>query len=292
MIKDVFLAPMQTAIDALEQKIRDIQNRIEDLTEEERRLVPRALKRLFEVQRDLVLTRESLVSLAGTTIRRANSLIRVISKIGPRTKKVGVKVKLMLREFDLLLQNSRQILTTAKEDYIRMSSNLNEVRAHLTNFGDSVMKQAKRLEDQMNSWISKTRAQVYVPCALTVFVNPAAAAVCYAIAAPILETMIDEYKDNIALLKETASDSSIYARQLADETKSNVKYIEEELIHINRWHTRVKEVDDNMDMLFTNELNLLQYIEVEGKAETVDMLCELSKVCTQYMEHKHKYAGT
>jgi len=71
-------------------------------------LVPRALKRSFEVQRDLVLTRESLVSLAGTTIRRANSLIRVISKIGPRTKKVGVKVKLMLREFDLLLQNSRQ----------------------------------------------------------------------------------------------------------------------------------------------------------------------------------------
>merc|ERR1712001_690041 len=182
VIKDVFLAPMQTAIDALEQKIRDIQNRIEDLTEEERRLVPRALKRLFGVQRDLVLTRESLVSLAGTTIRRANSLIRVISKIGPRTKKVGMKVKLMLREFDLLLQNSRTILTTAKEDYIRMSSNLNEVRAHLTNFGDSVMKQAKRLEDQMNTWISKTRTKVYVGCALTVFVNPAAAAVCYAIA--------------------------------------------------------------------------------------------------------------
>ena len=109
----------------------------------------------------MVLTRESLVSLAGTTIRRVNSLIRVISKIGPRTKKVGLKVKLMLRKFDTLLQNSRKILSTAKEDYIRMSTNLNEVRAHLTNFGDSVMKQAKRLEDQMNSWISKTRAQVY-----------------------------------------------------------------------------------------------------------------------------------
>merc|ERR1719400_1266635 len=161
VIKDVFLAPMQTAIDALEQKIRDIQNRIEDLTEEERRLVPRALKRLFEEQRNLVLTRESLVSLAGTTIRRVNSLIRVISKIGPRTKKVGLKVKLMLRKFDSLLQNSRKILTTAKEDYIRMSSNLNEVRAHLTNFGDSVMKQAKRLEDEMATWIRTTRTKVY-----------------------------------------------------------------------------------------------------------------------------------
>ena len=288
VIKDVFLAPMQTAIDALEQKIRDIQNRIEDLTEEERRLVPRALKRLFEVQRDLVLTRESLVSLAGTTIRRVNSLIRVISKIGPRTKKVGLKVKLMLRKFDSLLQNSRKILSTAKEDYIRMSTNLNEVRAHLTNFGDSVMKQAKRLEDQMNTWISKTRKKVYIGCAFTIVAAP----VCYAIAAPILEGMIDEYRNNIALLKATAGDSSIHALQLADEAKFNVKYIEEELVHIDRWHTRVKEVDDNMGVVFTNELDLLQYIEVEGKAETVDMLCELSKVCTQYMEHKHKYAGT
>ena len=115
--------------------------------------------------------------------------------------------------------------------------------------------------------------------------------VCYAIAAPILENMIDEYRDNIALLKATAGDSSIHALQLADEAKFNVKYIEEELVHIDRWHTRVKEVDDNMGVVFTNELDLLQYIEVEGKAETVDMLCELSKVCTQYMEHKHKYAG-
>ena len=115
VIKDVFLAPMQTAIDALEQKIRDIQNRIEDLTEEERRLVPRALKRLFEVQRDLVLTRESLVSLAGTTIRKVNWLIRVISKIGPRTKGVNIKVQIMLRQFDTLLQNSELTLAIAKE---------------------------------------------------------------------------------------------------------------------------------------------------------------------------------
>ena len=194
----------------------------------------------------------------------------------------------MLREFDLLLQNSRQILTTAKEDYIRMSSNLNEVRAHLTNFGDSVMKQAKRLEDQMNTWISKTRKKVYIGCAFTIVAAP----VCYAIGVPILEGAIKDYRDNIARLKATAGDSSIHALQLADEAKFNVKYIEEELVHIDRWHTRVKEVDDNMDMLFTNELDLLQYIEVEGKAETVDMLCELSKVCTQYMEHKHKYAGT
>ena len=164
VIKDVFLAPMQTAIDALEQKIRDIQNRIEDLTEEERRLVPRALKRLFEVQRNLVLTRESLVSLAGTTIRRVNSLIRAISKIGPRTKKVGLKVKLMLRKFDSLLQNSRKVLSTAKEDYIGMSTNLNEVRAHLMNFGDSVMKQAKRLEDQMNENESLRRVCAYGLC--------------------------------------------------------------------------------------------------------------------------------
>ena len=115
VIKDVFLVPLQATIDALEQKIRRVQNGMQHLTEKERRLIPEALKILYEVQRDLVLSRESLVSLAGTTIRKVNWLIRVISKIGPRTKGVNIKVQIMLRQFDTLLQNSELTLAIAKE---------------------------------------------------------------------------------------------------------------------------------------------------------------------------------
>ena len=69
VIKDVVLVPMQVAIDDLEQKIREIQNMNEDLTTEERRLVPEALKKLIEVQSDLIITRESLVSSAGNLFK-------------------------------------------------------------------------------------------------------------------------------------------------------------------------------------------------------------------------------
>ena len=86
---------------------------------------------------------------------------------------------------------------------------------------------------------------------------------------------------------DRAADTSQKALKLAEKTKGTVKYIEEELVLIVHWRTRVKEAED----IFMNELDLLQYIELSGKAETVNMLCELSTVCTQYMEHKHKYAG-
>ena len=98
IIKDVVLKPLQTTIDALETKVKDIQKRIDELTEEEKRLIPNALKKLYLAQQDLVITRASMVSFAATTISRTNSIIRVISKIGPRTSQVDIKVKILLRK--------------------------------------------------------------------------------------------------------------------------------------------------------------------------------------------------
>ena len=287
VIKDVFLAPMQSAIDALDEKIRKIQNRIDGLTEEQKRRIPKALRKLYQVQRDLVITRERLVSLASSTIKRVNSLIQVISKIGRRSRGVDVKVKILLRKFDSLLTNSKKMLNTALDDYTSMSNDMIEIKSDLVYFGESVMKQAERMERQMDNWISKTRGAVYGGCVGALVYAP----LCYAIAAPILENKIAGYKAEIAHLKALSRDSSTESLKLAEETEINKKYIQDELVLIGRWESEIDRVDDSFTEVFTGEIDLVQYIELEGKQESVQMLCDLSKVCTQYMEHKLKYAG-
>ena len=137
IIKDVVLKPLQTTIDALETKVKDIQKRIDGLREEEKRLIPNALKKLYLVQQNHVITRETMVSLAATTISRINSIIRVISKIGPRTSQVDVKVKILLRKFSDLLKNSHTTLRAVFEDYSEMNMKLNNVRADLKYFSGS-----------------------------------------------------------------------------------------------------------------------------------------------------------
>jgi len=292
IVKDVIMAPLQAAIDALEEQIRNVQNRIDGLTEEQKRRIPKALRKLSQVQRDLIITRERLVNLAASTIKRVNSLIRVISKIGRRSRRVEIRVRIMLRKFDSLLENSKNMLKTASDDYISMSDAMIAIRSDLVYFGESVMQQAERMEKKMDNWISKTQAAVYGGCVAAILI-PWSLPVCYAIAAATLETKIAEYRAEIAHLKAMSRDSSQESLKLAEEAKRNKKYIEEEMILIDKWISNVKIVHDQFTDtgLSTGEIDLLQYIELEGKNQTVQMLCDLSEVCTQYMDHKLKFAA-
>ena len=290
IIKDVMLSPLQAAINALEEQISNIQNRIDGLTKEQKMRIPKAMEKLLQVQRDLIITRERLVSLASSTIKRVNSLIRVISKIGRRSRRVNVKVRIMLRKFDSLLANSKNQLKTSLDKYTSMSNRLYEIKSDLVYFGKSVMEQAERMEKKYDNWASKTRAAVYGGCAVTILV-PWSLGLCYVIAAATLETKIAEYKAEIAHLKAMSRDGSKASLNLAEQTEKNEKYIQEEMILIGNWESEVIRVYDEMSELMIGDIDLVEYIEMEGKEESVEMLCDLSKVCTQYMEHKIKYAG-
>lgn len=291
VVKDVFLSPFQSAIDALEKEIKDIQNKIDGLTREQKELIPKALVKLYNVQHDLVITREALVSMAKTTMDRVKQLINIIAKIGPRTKKVGYRVKVMLKKFNKLLQRSEEALKGALSDYKVMVRDLNEVRGHLEHFGETITAEARGMEKNMNSWIADTRAAVYGGCAAAVLLGPGVIA-CYAIAAGILESKIKNYKDRINTLLEMAKKGGGKSIELAKKAQGDAKYIQEEIILITRWRGQVKTVFDEFEPVFSGEQTLLLYLEIGGgKKACIEMLCGLSQVCKNYMEHKYKYDG-
>ena len=63
------------------------------------------------------------------------------------------------------------------------------------------------------------------------------------------------------------------------------------MILIERWKTEVNRVSDTFDPIAAGEITLLQRINLDGKTQIIQMLCDLSSVCKQYIEHKYHYEG-
>ena len=58
----------QSAINALEEKIQEVNSGIADLDQEEREIVPTALMKLLRVQVDFVIAKRKLINLGSVQI--------------------------------------------------------------------------------------------------------------------------------------------------------------------------------------------------------------------------------
>jgi len=287
---NVYLNPLKDSIRALEEKIREIQKTMDNIDNEMKKKIPQAMELLLQVEHTLVVSRESLVALADDTMKRVNSVIRTVVKIGPNTKKVPKKVRIMLVKFQRLLTESVTSLSRADNDYNTMSNNLISVKSKMDFFSDQLKKSAEMKEENMKEYIKSTREHVYGGCAVTVFWPPAALA-CYAIGASVVETKVKKLKAEIATLKEMAKDGSAIADKLSEEAATNIGYIKDELNLIHRWDKKVQIVlEEFVDALEKGIYDdLIEFINEEGKKDIIESLCDLSSVCKTYIEHKYHY---
>lgn len=299
VVTNSFVAMFQSAIDALEEKIKEVNNMIADLNREEREKVPKALMKLLRVQVDFVIAKRKLINLASTTISRVNQLLIGIDGITPGARRIDKRVRTFLRDFENLLNRSTTILKEALRDYKMMNYRISEVRSTILSFKSMIKTRLERKVENKDAWISKTRKAVYGGCVASILLGPLIL-VCYAIGAPILEHKISQYNAEIANLENLSNMTIANLTDLHQRSTDQYDHINEELKAVVDWQEKVIENQQFFEELFDNKEidddDILDFLEITrggrggmntGKTQTFDMLCGLANVCKRYLQRDH-----
>ena len=188
-----------TGINILKEVIKQIDTKTEQLKDEERQILTNALKAYRQADGELGVMRLSLESLVSETIRRTNTLLRIIKKLSPSDDENTIenKVKLVQTLFIKLMERSKTLLAEAKVEYAKVRTTLTEVQTDLESFEKSVQDLKDSESDRYADSITAIRAALYtagayIGCTPITFIVscPGSIGVAASIAEPTVGTHI------------------------------------------------------------------------------------------------------
>ena len=163
-----------TGINKLKEVIKQIDTKTEQLKDEERQILTNALKSYRQADGEIGVMRLSLESLASETIKRTNTLLRIIQKLSPSDDENTIenKVKLVQSLFIKLMERSKTLLAEAKVEYAKVRTTLTEVQTDLESFEKSVKDLRDSESDRYADSITAIRAALYTTGAYIGCTNP------------------------------------------------------------------------------------------------------------------------
>jgi len=278
-IKDQFVGP---AIDALDAEISKINTNIEGITQEEKDKVRDALESLYNSESSILAVRAVLEGLATETISRSSKLRAIISKIedGASEDRIKKLISYSAKHMIDLMGRSKDLLDEAQTKYSETTASLNKVKADLVSFRNSVEGMADDSRPRMQAWIKKTREIVYGSGAACL-VFPPSCAIYYPTAAAILETKINQYKEDVALLETVVKQSTEHTQEMIDRVDGTLTFVNEEVKLIIAWESQLSQ----MSLEFESADSLAFDIELLGKEGALEHLVKLEEAAQNYLDH-------
>ena len=152
-----------TGINKLKEVIKQIDTKTEQLKDEERQILTNALKAYRQADGEIGVMRLSLESLASETIKRTNTLLRIIQKLSPSDDENTIenRVKLVQTLFIKLMERSKTLLAEAKVEYAKVRTTLTEVQTDLESFEKTVKDLRDSESDRYADSITAIWAALY-----------------------------------------------------------------------------------------------------------------------------------
>eukprot|EP00091_Calanus_sinicus_P006461 TRINITY_DN1710_c0_g1_i2.p1 TRINITY_DN1710_c0_g1~~TRINITY_DN1710_c0_g1_i2.p1 ORF type:complete len:332 (-),score=47.92 TRINITY_DN1710_c0_g1_i2:177-1172(-) len=271
-----------TGINRLKEAIKQIDTKTEQLKDEERQILTNALKAYRQAEGEIGVMRLSLESLASETIKRTNTLLRIIQKLSPSDdeKTIQNKVKLVQALFIRLMERSKTLLAEAKVEYAQVRRTLTNVQTSLEYFEKSVQDLRNSESDRYAGSITAIRASLYTTAAYAGCTNPLLIASCpqaIAVAAAIAEPTVAAWKSSVKRLLRAIDDSLKETNGILGKILITLDQVKTEERIITRWRSDVEITSDLAG--YTAEL-----ISAELKTELTDPLQGLVDTCKEFIK--------